>query len=421
MDVSQQITLMDKVEIKYRLLKVIQLINKLRNFHNSYNIPDFSGEYNSIPLPVIREYNKYRPSGPKKLLCYVPFNNMSFSIEGRVLACNYNSRVLIGKYPEMPLKEIWFSDSARELRRYIEHNDLTYGCGYCEHFLLNRKFSGLKPQVYDKYSSYKKEQYPRVMEFELVNTCNLECVMCNGLSSSSIRENREDLPPVNNPYDDEFVRQLEEFIPHLKEAKFYGGEPFLIETYYNIWERIIEINPKIRIFIITNGTVLNDRVKDLLRRGNFDLALSLDSVNREKYLSIRKNSDFDKVMTNLDYFNAYCRSRNKALSLSTTLMRLNWEDVPDMIRFANSKGAQTFFSYLIRPEHLALNNLKPEELREIREKLSGYDFPESTMLQKYNKYCFRDFLNQLKIWEEYSNLQAKGPEKYPQVCPEIKY
>jgi len=229
-------------------------------------------------------------------------------------------------------------------------------------------------------------------------------VMCDGLASSSIRKNRENLPPVYNPYDDEFIRQLAEFIPHLKEAKFYGGEPFLIDIYFKIWDKIIELNPKIKIFAITNGTVLNHRIKDLLKRGNFDLAISLDSVNKEKYMSIRKNSDFDKVMANLDYFNNYCRSRNRAMSISTTLMRINWEDVPGMISFANSKGAQTFFSYLKRPEHLGLYNLDPEELHKIREKLSDCDFPEDTMQQKYNKYCFHDFLNQLEIWEE-NNIQ----------------
>ena len=344
---------------------------------------------------------------------------MSFSIEGRVLACNYNFKVLMGKYPEKSLKEIWFSDSAKELRKYIEHNDLSYGCEYCSNFLLNNKFSGLKPQVYDKYSSYKKNQFPKVMEFELMNTCNLECVMCSGRASSSIRKNREHLPPIYNPYDDEFVRQLEEFIPHLKEAKFYGGEPFLIDVYHKIWDRILAINPKINIFTITNGTVMNDRVKDLLKRGNFDLALSLDSVDKDKYLSIRKNSDFEKVMENLDYFNDYCRSRNKAMSFSTTLMRLNWEDVPGMINFANSKGAQTFFSYLSRPEHLGLYNLEPEELHDIREKLSKYTFPEDTMLQKYNKYCFNDLLKQLQNWEE-KNIQEREERKKNQQAEPVK-
>jgi MoaA/NifB/PqqE/SkfB family radical SAM enzyme len=80
--------------------------------------------------------------------------------------------------------------------------------------------------------------YPRVMEFELSNECNLECVMCNGYFSSSIRKNREKLPASVSPYNDQFVDELDQFIPHLTDAKFLGGEPFMIDIYLKIWERI---------------------------------------------------------------------------------------------------------------------------------------------------------------------------------------
>jgi MoaA/NifB/PqqE/SkfB family radical SAM enzyme len=75
---------------------------------------------------------------------------------------------------------------------------------------------------------------PKVMEFELSNECNLECVMCNGSFSSSIRKNREKLPPIISPYNDDFVNELDAFIPHLTDAKFLGGEPFMIEIYLKI-------------------------------------------------------------------------------------------------------------------------------------------------------------------------------------------
>lgn len=391
---------MDKIEIKMRLIQAMKNFNKFKNFYHNLSIPNFSGKYNSIDPKVIREYNSFRPSGPRKLICYVPFNNISFSMEGRVLSCNYNSKVMLGNYPEKKLHDIWFSESGEKLRDYMEHNDLSYGCEYCSNFINNKKFSGLKPQVYDKYYNYQKKQFPQVMEFEMINTCNLECVMCNGMASSSIRKNRENIAPMVSPYDDAFVDQLEEFIPHLKEAKFYGGEPFLIDIYHKIWDRMLSINPKINIFTITNGTVMNDKIKGFLERGNFDLAVSVDSVKKEKYEYIRKNANFETVMGNIEYLNSYCRSHNKALSLSTTLMRINWEDVPDMVNFANKIGAQSFFSYLTRPAELALSNLEPEELDNIYEKLSKYNFPEETMLQKYNKYCFQDFLKQIEVWKQ---------------------
>src|SRR5690606_9559332 len=105
--------------------------------------------------------------------CYVPFTNMTFSFRGRVLACAYNQKVELGKYPDQSIREMWFeSKMGNALREHMEHNDLSYGCKHCKYFFDNKKFSGLKPLVFDKYSEYKKHSYPRVLEFELSNTCN---------------------------------------------------------------------------------------------------------------------------------------------------------------------------------------------------------------------------------------------------------
>ena len=122
----------------------------------------------------------------------------------------------------------------------------------------------------DKYSRHTSGDFPRVMEFELSNECNLECQMCNGNVSSSIRKRKDKLPPLPNPYDDAFVQQLEPYLPHLKEAKFYGGEPFLIPVYFQIWDKLAEVNPGCTIFLITNGTHWNNKIKSLVEKLNLD-------------------------------------------------------------------------------------------------------------------------------------------------------
>lgn len=54
--------------------------------------------------------------------------------------------------------------------------------------------------------------WPRQMEFSVSNTCNLQCVMCNGEWSSSIRSQREGLPPLPKVYDDAFFDGLRDFL-----------------------------------------------------------------------------------------------------------------------------------------------------------------------------------------------------------------
>lgn len=358
-----------------------------------------SAAYQPVNDDIIRAYNKTRPAGPQKLLCYVPFSSLTISWQGRIYACTYNRNILVGQYPQDRLRDIWFGDRIRKLRDHIEHDDLSYGCQHCRYFLEKKKFTGLKPQSFDKYHDYAAYQYPRVMEFEMSNKCNLECIMCNGNTSSAIRQNRDKLPALPMPYDDAFIEQLREFVPHLREAKFFGGEPFLIPSYFQIWDLMMELNPTINIFAITNGTVLTDKIKNLLARGQFEIAVSIDSIQKDRYETIRKNADFETVMRNLDYFNAYTQSRGHKMSLSFTTQMANWDELPQVIDFCNRKDIVFFNSFLTAPHDLSLIYQPSEKLSEIYSYLSGHTLPSGTELERYNKSCFDDYLKYIQYYQ----------------------
>ena len=369
--------------------KMKQILNRL--FSNSPTVKEDEG-FTHIDKETYKKYNKNRPEGPQSLFCYVPFNNISFSFEGRVLACAYNQKVEVGKYPDQSVRDMWFNSvEGNKLRDHLEHNDLSYGCKHCKYFFDNEKFSGLKPLVFDKYSNYTKNHYPKVLEFELSNQCNYECVMCNGKVSSSIRENRDKLPPIISPYGDKFVEELEEFIPHLKEAKFYGGEPFLIPIYYKIWDRMLELNPGIKIFVITNGSALNNRIKNMLEKGNFDIAVSMDSLDPETLEGTRINARKEIMLKHIDWFNDYCKRNKKNLVISFTLMRHNWKDFKDMLEFCNSIGATLYVSYLKTPPQFALWNLPSEHLARIYEEVKDIDFPSGNHVESQNRQVYKDF------------------------------
>ncbi len=169
------------------------------------------------------------------------------------------------------------------------------GCKICSADIDMGAFQEVRAKHFDTLPRHRT--HPTMMEFLLTNICNLECVMCQGEFSSLIRQNREKLPPIAEVYDDAFIEQLREFIPHLHEARFSGsGEAFLIEANYKIWEMIIALNPKCKTMVQTNGTVCNSRVKDILSRGNFQIGVSLDSLNKEVFEAIRPRAKFERVM-----------------------------------------------------------------------------------------------------------------------------
>ena len=350
-------------------------------------------KYNPLDKTILKEYDRVRPYGSQKHFCYVPSTSLTFSFKGEVYACSYNRQVLLGRYPENSIKEIWSSTNAVKLRNYLANNDLSFGCGHCKYFLDRKKFSNLKPLNFDRYAKIYKKDYPLVMEFEMSNTCNLECQMCIGEVSSSIRKNRDKLPPILDPYDEHFFKQLEEYIPYLKEAKFYGGEPFLIEHYYKIWDIVKRRNPGLKMFVITNGTVWNNKMREALYGGTFDVAVSIDAMDKSLLEKIRKNVVKETLITNIHHIKDYVSFAGTSMTLSFTLQKENWMEFPKIIEFANSINAHLFISYLETPVEFAITRLNKDDLIHIKEQLSTYSFQNKTRSEKHNYNCFTDFLN----------------------------
>jgi radical SAM protein with 4Fe4S-binding SPASM domain len=369
--------------------------------------------YQPLDKARYHEYNQFRPGGVLPLFCYLPFNSMTFSMSGRVYVCSYNKNILLGKYPEQTVEQIWQGEQAVKLREHMRHNDLSYGCGHCKFYFDKGKFSNLRPPSFDRYSDHTEADTPRVLEFELSNECNLECQMCNGNVSSSIRKRRDGLPPLHNPYDDAFLEQLRPYLSNVKEAKFYGGEPFLIPMYFRIWEMITELNPACELFVITNGTHWNPRIEALVRDLNMDVAISIDSLHKERLEKIRKNAKMEVLMENISRFNAILRPKGKHLSLSFTVQQENWQELPDFVRYCNSIEASVYVSYLDSPKEYAIAELPKQDLELVHQRLSTENLPKETGLQRHNARCLDDFITYVQRY-----IKREDEPQYDDYKPE---
>lgn len=366
---------------------------------------------------ILQQYNQVRTGTDKALACHAPSLNLNFEQNGNVRACCYNARHLLGKWPDQSIEQIWQGDKAAELRAFIQKNDFSLGCETCLRMIEAGNYHGVKARYYDEYAvtlrsapfHFIKNQLtnslplPRVMEFELSNQCNLECVMCNGYFSSSIRKNREKLPAIHSPYNSDFVKQLEPFIPHLTDAKFLGGEPFMIDIYLEIWEAILRLNPKMRIHITTNGTFLNNRIKQLLEGLRAGIVLSIDSTVKEAYNKIRINGNYEKVMENLDYFIAYSQRKKTFVSMAACPILHNWKELPQMLEFCISKNMVLYFNAVFYPKELSLREQPIPLMKEIIAYLEGYcrkETKEGHWYGAYNRsvWAYNDFVKQMKAW-----------------------
>lgn len=342
-------------------------------------------------------FNLHRDKSNHQSVCYAPSVNMIFSEDGTVRACCHNRENILGRYPEQNIREIWSSTNADKFRQKMREYQFMSGCWVCSGDYKQGNFDQIPAPHFDTLPRH--DTYPVMMEFLLDNTCNLRCIMCYGELSSSIRRNRDKLPPLKNLYGDVFLEQLQEFIPYLKETRFCSsGEAFLIKLHYKLWESLIEKNPSCLIVVQTNGTVMNTRIKDLLERGNFKIGVSLDSLRKETYEAIRLNASFDRVMENIQYYADYSKRHNKSFTISTCVMRQNWNELPDFINFCNKIGANATFHKVWNPLQYALHNLPAAKLQEIHTELSGYDLPSGTPLEKVNKKHYEYYVSVIGSW-----------------------
>lgn len=347
---------------------------------------------------IITEYNLVRNKNQRKKICHAPFKSLRFSQSGNVLACCFNRGFVLGKYPEKSIHDIWFGKDIKMLRKHINNHDLSYGCCECSRRIENSLFDLSGSLQYDYLAEFGESKYPLMFDFEISNVCNLECVMCLGENSSTIRTNREKLPPYKNHYDNNFVEQIKEFIPYLKEVRFSGGEPFLTPLYYKIWDMIMQINPKIEISILTNATILNDRIKKMLDRGNFHVSVSFDSFQKENYERIRKNAVFEKALENMEYFYSYALIKNKTFNLNVCAMRNNWKDIPKIFQYCNEKNIIVILHTVLFPPAESLWASGSSLLKEILDYFGKENIQSDSSIGKKNIKSYIQFLNQIKKW-----------------------
>ncbi len=387
------------------------------NPFNYFKEDDLSEASPEFTQEILKDYNRHRPKGPKDKICYAPFKSMYFGYEGGVIACCYNRTYKLGHYPERSIKEIWNGKQANNLRKYISQNNMDHGCQGCKAQILagNKDGNKAKSKQYDTHR-LNKNGYPSVMEFELSNICNLECDMCSGDFSSLIRKNREGRPPMHQPYDDAFVKQLEEFIPYLEEAKFFGGEPLLIEVYYKIWEKMIELNPSIRITIQTNGTILNNRVKGIMEKIKFHIGVSIDSLEKENYERIRVNANFERTMKNMEWFKEYCKKQKTFFGISACAIQENWHELPAFVRYCNSMNVTLYFHTVFYPQKSAFHSLKAEELQHMVDELSKEKFSTAlSITQSNNKRHYQDTIKQLELLVREKQFKKAAVSKLEKV------
>lgn len=332
--------------------------------------------------------------GKPKYRCKAAEYSLLFQPSGEILSCHYNRGYILGIYPHDSISSIWDGKKRKKLISSIHKGKFDHGCHSCKMAIESNLTHAAGFYKYD-YIENDKSSLPISMEFQLDNICNLECIMCSGEYSNQIRKNREKGEPYISPYDDNFINQLDQYIPNLKYAAFTGGEPFLFDIYYKIWDKIKILNPDLNIYISTNGTVLDNRVKEYLNSMNFNFTISIDSLNKTNYEKIRKNAVLENTLQNIAYFNEYTRAKNKHLNIKCLVTPQNYMDIPNLLDYCNQNEIYLIPKIVILPAFASIEKCSNTEIKNIISVVQKAISSNKVHVVQENNSRFEEIISQL--------------------------
>ena len=296
--------------------------------------------------------------------CNAPFNNMYITLQGNVSPCWKLPGACDTWSKDRSLKDIWTGEHFQKYRDALSQNVFLNRCLECKKDIDNDVWPLARA-----YQKYPVNIMPSMMEIELSNQCNLECIMCNGNLSSGIRKNRDNLPPLPQIFDNTFLEQMREFIPHLTELRVNGGEPFAQKILLDLLDIVSEINPNLKVNIATNGTVYNKRVQGIMDKCNIHLNISIDSLIAERYEEIRVNGSFKTLMKYFEVFKTYCHTNKRSLSIMVNPMNMNWDEMIEFVRWTEKHDCSLWYNTILYPTHLSIKHLPYTEIQRILEYL----------------------------------------------------
>ena len=157
---------------------------------------------------------------------------------------------------------------------------------------FGKKFSDYREKYFKVLNSGNENynyvpDYPLNVLVEVVNKCNLECIMC----LSSHRKG-----PTKVISDDTIKKLLDEFEKNKLPALMFGAgeEPLMFTDIDKIWEKANSAGI-MDIFIFTNGTLLNEEMREkILLHKVARVYISLDAATEETYAKVRlRNYDIE--------------------------------------------------------------------------------------------------------------------------------
>lgn len=279
----------------------------------------------------------------KPIRCAYLWQQIHIDFNGTVRPCCYVKSVdYFGNLHNNTLSEIWNGVPWQQLRQAWNDGNLAgTECDGCTMMILNTvpdvlsfpTYEGTQdsPEVVNQKLSTEElergeislQSKPISLQYFPSSLCNIDCEFCYQYNMK-----KRTLGPLG--YD--MVREL---TPTLMQIQWIGGEPTVQKEFRKWLDEFDEIsNKNISVTMVTNGTILDEKIIKLFESGRGNANVSLDAVTENLYEDIRHGASYKKTFNNLrKYIEIRDNNSQFVLHVSCLLQKKNLTHLPEFIQF----------------------------------------------------------------------------------------
>lgn len=216
-------------------------------------------------------------------VCSKPFTYFQIEFDGDCFfCCPMFTDYPIGNIFKNSFEDIWYGEKATKFRESI----LDGSHKFCKMDICT------EASLVDEKDI--KLGLPKEVHLSYVKACNLRCITCR---DKLIYESKE-----NTEYFDSYIDKI---LPFCKEAETVylngSGELFVSRHLCKLCRKIVEVNPKVKFFVHSNGMFLN---KEMCEKFGFldnirEVSVSVHAATEK---NIRRNSSWWKMESTIEKF-----------------------------------------------------------------------------------------------------------------------
>ncbi len=224
------------------------------------------------------------------------------------------------------------------------------------------------------------------LRLDIINKCNLRCVMCHYSDDAIFKRTRKELTPET------FGKFFSDVAPFVRSVILScGDEPLLSRRFGEILAIVADDAVTRDIEFCTNAMLMNAEIRGLLiEKGVTDLMLSMDGATRETMERIRKGSRFDRVVGNI----LALRDLKKAtgspyprLTMDFVMMNSNIHEAPAFVEMCHDLGMET-----IDFRHAVPSEFWDDPAEKLVNFPAKYNFYRKRILEEAKRFALRVYI-----------------------------